>query len=79
MKHGPASDGGISKWLERYAPEINRPTAYRFENVAKAVQEQFKLPEKTRKSLGFAGLATADAGKLSEKERKLQQGILRVR
>jgi hypothetical protein len=66
---------GIKGWLDVHAPEVTQSTAYRFENIAKSVQDQFALPAKVRKSLGFAGLATADADKLTDKERKLQQDL----
>jgi hypothetical protein len=66
---------GVKGWLERNAPEVNRATAYRFKDIAKSVQDQFALPAKIRKSLGFAALATAEPEKLSDKERKLQQDL----
>ncbi len=66
---------GVKGWLERHAHEVNRATAYRFKDIAKSVQDQFALPAKVRKSLGFAGLATAEPGKLTDKERKLQQDL----
>jgi hypothetical protein len=66
---------GLKGLLARYAPHRNYSTARRFIDIAKSVQDQFALPAKIRKSLGFAGLATADAGKLSDKERKLQQDL----
>jgi len=63
---------GLKGWLEKYAPKVNYKTALRFRDVAKAVQDQFSLPAKVRKSLGFAGLVTADPNKLDTKTKALQ-------
>jgi hypothetical protein len=57
----------LKGWVEKYAPDVNYTTARRYADLARSVQDQFALPAKVRKNLGFAGLATADAAKLSDK------------
>ena len=41
---GPtAKDTGVKKWIEEHAPKVQRSTAYRFEDVAKAVVKAYEL------------------------------------
>ena len=59
---------GVSEWLRTRAPDVKKPTAYRFLNVALAVAEKFATPKK----IGFAELATTPADKLPAPLQKKQ-------
>ena len=67
-----SKDGGLSAWLEKYAPDVNRATAYRFEDVAKAVAQRYELPARVAKQLTFEQLVTADPKDLGPAARKAQ-------
>lgn len=70
---GPTAKGkGLDSWLEKYAPKINRATAYRFEDVAKAVAQRYELPARVAKQLTFAQLVTTDPKDLDAAARKAQ-------
>ena len=72
-KRGPtAKDTGMKAWLEKYAPKVNRATAYRFEDVAKAVAQRYALPARVAKKLTFEQLVTADPKDLDPVARKAQ-------
>lgn len=71
-----ANDTGLNAWLEKYAPEVKRSTAYRFEDVAKAVAQKFALPSKVAKRLTFEQLVAADPKKLDPAARKAQAELL---
>lgn len=58
----------IAPWLEEFAPEVKRATAYRFLHVAEAVAQDFQTPAR----ITFAELATKPAEELPEKLRLKQ-------
>ena len=67
--------GGLKGLLEKNRPDIKRPTAYRFRDVAKAVQTACGLPGKATKRLTFEQIVTADPKTLSDVEKKAQTGL----
>ena len=70
-----ASDGGIKAWLEQYAPDVERTTAYRFEDVTRAVAKSFELPARVAKKLTFEQIVTAPESELDEAALKVRQQI----
>ena len=72
-KGGPAKDGngGVEGWLEQFAPDIKRSTAYRFLHVAEAVAADFQLPAK----VSFIELATSAPEQLSGALREKQDEL----
>ena len=62
---------GLKAWLERYAPQINRSTAYRFMNVAEAVAAEFSLPKEVK----FSELAITPTLELPENLREKQREL----
>lgn len=68
---------GLKGWLEQHAPEISRPTAYRFLGIAKAVAEEYEavVGQKIAKNYDLPALVLADTAALSEPA-KLKQGEL---
>ena len=72
-KGGPAKDGngGITGWLEQFAPDIKRSTAERFLHVAEAVAADFALPAK----VSFIELATSAPEQLSGALREKQDEL----
>jgi hypothetical protein len=73
---GPTAKGtGLKSWLEKYAPEVERSTAYRFEDVAKAVAKAYELPARVAKKLTFEQLVTADPKNLDPAARKAQTDL----
>lgn len=70
--HGPQTKGdGIKAWMEQYAPEISRPTAYRFMELADGLRNEFKLGMR----VDLQRLLTCEAGKLEVPLAKKQQQI----
>lgn len=66
------SEATVNGWLEQFAPEVSRPTAYRFMALAEGVQEEFQLGKKVDLTL----LLTESADELTPALRKKQQHIL---
>jgi hypothetical protein len=61
IQNGKNQEGkGIDPWLKTHAPDIKRPTAYRFLRVAESVATQYQLPANT----SFIDIATRDADQL---------------
>jgi len=60
--------GGLKGWLEQHAPEIRRPTAYRFLGITKAVAAEYDQIVGTRiaKKYDLPTLALADPATLDE-------------
>lgn len=65
------ADPGVSAWLKEHAPEVKRPTAYRFLHVAEAIEAAFPLPAK----VSFIKLATTPTEALPPKLRTKQQEL----
>lgn len=73
---GPTSKGkGLSTWLETYAPEVNRATAYRFEDVAKAIAKSYELPARVAKCLTFEQLVTTEDRDLDQAARSAKEKL----
>lgn len=71
---GRGKKGGVSEWLRTYAPDVKRPTAYRFKHIAEAVAEEYKdlLPAK----VSFVHLLTTPLEKLPLNLQKKQAALL---
>jgi len=69
------SGSGLKGLLAEHAPEINRSTAYRFRDVAKAVQKAYELPARVTKRLTFEQIVTADSKQLEDAEKKAQSNL----
>jgi len=69
LPRGVNSEGGLKAWLEKFAPEVNQSTAYRFEAVLDAVKEQFKAlsPAALTKAGGFEAFVLAAPDQLPAK------------
>jgi hypothetical protein len=50
---------GIKGWLEKFAPEIPRATAYRLRDVTKSISLEFQLPASLAKKVTFTELVTS--------------------
>lgn len=73
---GPtAKDTGVKKWIEEHAPKVQRSTAYRFEDVAKAVVKAYELPARITKRLTFEQLVTTPAKNLDDDARSAQEKL----
>lgn len=68
---------GLKGWLETYAPEISRPTAYRFLGITKAVTEEYEgiVGPQIAKRFGLPELVLTPPDQLPERAR-LKQGEL---
>ena len=68
---------GLKGWLERYAPEISRPTAYRFLGIAKAVAEEYEtiVGARVAKTYDLPALVLAKTEDLPQ-HAQLKQGEL---
>jgi len=69
-KFGAKGDG-LKAWLTKFAPTINRSTAYRFRDVAESIAKSFELPPKT----DFIKIATTPMDELKGQQRKLQLAL----
>lgn len=69
--------GGLKGWLEQYAPEISRPTAYRFLGIAKAVAEEYEtiVGARVAKTYDLPALVLAKTEDLPQ-HAQLKQGEL---
>lgn len=65
-------DTGLKAWMEQHAPDVSRPTAYRFMALAEGVHEEFSLGKKVDLTL----LLTESADELTPALRKKQKSIL---
>jgi len=70
-ERGPQTKGeGLRGWLAKYAPEVNRPTAYRFAQISKGIIDTFSLGR-----TDLAALLQADASALSAPQKKKREAI----
>jgi len=70
-KGGRGKKGGISEWLRQFAPTVSKQKACRYRDVAKSVQDHFKLPAK----VSFLALATTPPEALPAKLRTKQRDL----
>lgn len=71
LPRGTNSEGGVDAWLKEFAPNVKKPTAYRFLHVAEAVARDFQLPAK----VSFIELATTEFSQLPEKLQQKQSEL----
>lgn len=72
---GPTAKGtGLKGWLERFAPEISRPTAYRFLGITKAIAGDYQaiVGSQIAGRYDLPTLALADPATLPERVRAKQ-------
>jgi hypothetical protein len=69
--------GGMKGWLEAHAPEISRPTAYRFLGITKSIGEEYAqiVGAKVAKAYDLPALVLADSSTL-DAHAALKQGEL---
>jgi len=66
---------GVKAWLEEHAQGVQRSTAYRFKDVAKAVAQNYQLPARVMKALTFEQLVTAETKELNAPAQKAQAEV----
>ena len=71
------TDGSVASWLEKHAPDVKRPTAYRFRDVTLSVAQDYRelVGAKIAKAFAISDLVTADPKALPEPARKKQQAL----
>lgn len=67
-----SKDSGIKAWLGKYAPNVNRATAYRLEAVTASIADKWDgLPETLARKIEFPDLVTLPEPRLAKIDRRL--------